>query len=154
MEGNLETKSINSMEAISANATRKMLSGDGAILLSEIKTFIVDDVLATVGDISDDLEELASDSAEAAAKIAVIEPKVTQLENSLAALTDKINGITAGSFTFSAVRFALLDADGAPVEDEYGYLVMKKSDKGNLVFKALTQDEYDAIFSTEAADEL
>lgn len=147
-EMNYETRPVNEMSTVSASNTRKILSGDGPILLQDILTHINNEPISRI----EALEDISQQSEESIGRIEddvdKLLAKTEEISTELTSLTNGILNIAVGSMAFNAIKFLLIK--NGSVSDEYGYLIMKKSDDGNLKFSALTQAEYDEIFGAES----
>jgi uncharacterized phage infection (PIP) family protein YhgE len=140
----METKSVNSMTPIAANASRKILSGDGAVNLGDIKTFVLNEISVTVSGLSDDLNDLADGMQASNVRIATVETKVAALDSGVKQVQESLSNITAGSLTFSALKFALYK-NGAIVPEQYGYVVLEADDAGNISPQYLSAAEFQAL---------
>lgn len=148
---NYEKRPVNEMTTVSASDNRKVLSGDGPILLSDILEHINKEPIwrienleyashqdaQTLSKTREDVDKLMSDGEQTAAE--------------LASIKNSMSNIAVGSMAFNAIKFSVVE--NGSVSDEYGYLIMKKSADGNLKFSALTQAEYEEIFGTESEGE-
>ena len=148
---NYEKRPVNEMTTVSASDNRKILSGDGPILLSDILQYINSEPIDRI----QHLEYLSMIDED---KLSEVEENVNNLLASneqtateLASIKNSMSNIAVGSMAFNAIKFSVVE--NGSVSDEYGYLVMKKSADGNLKFSALTQAEYEEIFGTESEGE-
>ena len=148
---NYEKRPVNEMTTVSASDNRKILSGDGPILLSDILQYINSEPIYRI----QHLEYLSMIDED---KLSEVEENVNNLLASneqtateLASIKNSMSNIAVGSMAFNAIKFSVVE--NGSVSDEYGYLIMKKSADGNLKFSALTQAEYEEIFGTESEGE-
>ena len=57
---NFETRSVNSMTVITPTLTRKLLSGDGAILIKDLYKLCTDDLYGKIAELSGEVRLLKS----------------------------------------------------------------------------------------------
>ena len=145
---NFETRSVNSMTVISPTLTRKLLSGDGAILIQDLYNLITADLKGKVSDLSGEVSLLKSLDQTLSDRVDVVDGIISSIETNLNDITNSLSNITTGSLMFNGIRMALVQ-DGKVVPEEYGYMVMKKSSTGKLTFSALSEAEFKAIFPDE-----
>lgn len=129
------------MTPIAANASRKMLSGDGAVNLGDIKTFVLNEISVTVSGLADDLNGLADGLQASNVRISAVETKAAALDSGVKQVQESLSNITAGSLTFSALKFALYK-NGAIVPDQYGYVILETDTAGNISPKYLSAAEF------------
>ena len=145
---NFETRSVNSMTVISPTLTRKLLSGDGAILIQDLYNLITADLKGKVSDLSGEVSLLKSLDQTLSDRVDVVDGIISSIETTLNDITNSLSNITTGSLMFNGIRMALVQ-DGKVVPEEYGYMVMKKSSTGKLTFSALSESEFKEIFPDE-----
>lgn len=141
----METKSVNSMTPVAANASRKMLSGDGAIELSAIKAFVLAETNASIAGLSGDLAGAKNSIQSNAGRISAVETRAADLENDVKGVESRVAGIASGGLVFSAIKFSLVQ-NGEIVPEEYGYVVLEKGGDGSISPAYLSQTEFDEIF--------
>ena len=144
----METKSVNSMTPVAANASRKMLSGDGAIELSAIKAFVLAETNTSLASLSGELAASKNSIQSNTGRISAVETRASDLENELKSVESSVASIASGGLVFAAIKFSLVQ-NGEVVPDEYGYLVMEKSSDGSISPAYLSQAEFDEIYGGE-----
>lgn len=107
----METKNINSLSEVMPNDNRKMLCGDGIILISSLKSFITSELAASVSSLEAALQTLRND----------VEGSSETLENCLA----RLSSVEA---SLSVVQKKLEDAG---ISSLLGY-VYEEDSEGNL----------------------
>lgn len=107
----METKNINSLSEVMPNDSRKILCGDGIILISSLKSFITSELAASVSSLEAALQTLRND----------IEGSSATLENCLA----RLSSVEA---SLSVVQKKLEDAG---ISSLLGY-VYEEDSEGNL----------------------
>ena len=145
---NIETRSVNSMTVITPTLTRKLLSGDGAILIQDLYNLITAELKGKVSDLSGEVSLLKSLDQTLSDRVDVVDGAITNIETTLNDITNSLSNITTGSLMFNGIRMALVQ-DGKVVPEEYGYMVMKKTSTGKLTFSALSEAEFKEIFPDE-----
>ncbi len=145
---NFEKKTVNSMTVISPTLERKLLSGDGAILIKDLYDFITKDLKGKVSNLSGEVSLLKSLDQTLSDRVDVVDGVISNIETTLNDITNSLSNITTGSLMFNGIRMALVQ-DNKVVPEEYGYMVMKKTSTGKLTFSALSEAEFKAIFPDE-----
>ena len=145
---NFETRSVNSMTVITPTLTRKLLSGDGAILIKDLYKLCTDDLYGKIAELSGEVRLLKSLDQTLNGRVDGVEGIISSIETNLNDITNSLSNITTGSLMFNGIRMALVQ-DGKVVPEEYGYMVMKKTSTGKLTFSALSEAEFKEIFPDE-----
>lgn len=107
----METKNINSLSEVMPNDSRKMLCGDGIILISSLKSFITSELAASVSSLEAALQTLRND-----------------VEGSSATLENCLTRLSSVEVSLSVVQKKLEDAG---ISSLLGY-VYEEDSEGNL----------------------
>ena len=141
----IQTKIINEMAEVSPADTRKILTGDGVISLGNIKTHIISELTSTVDGIEESLSDAETDINSLKEKDTEISTTLSELETNVSTLSNLVGGMSTGGLVFNAISVQIME-NGKPIDNEYGYIVLKKTSTGKLTLSALTKAEYDEIY--------
>lgn len=96
------------MTPVAANASRKMLSGDGAIELSAIKTFVLAETNTSLASLSGELAASKNLIQSNTGRISAVETRASDLENELKSVESSVASIASGGLVFAAIKFSLV----------------------------------------------
>ncbi len=144
----METKTINSITAVAPNNSRKIVCGDGVMTVEALKQFFTLELSQQLQNLSATLANAANDILDLETSNTNLNAAINSINANLSALSNQLANITTGGLLFNAVGFQLMQ-NGEIIENEYGYLVMKKTASGSLTFSALNQSEYETIFKKD-----
>ena len=86
----METKNINSLSEVMPNDSRKILCGDGIILISILKSFITSELAASVSSLEAALQTLRNDIEGSSATLENCLTRLSSVEASLSVVQKKL----------------------------------------------------------------
>lgn len=86
----METKNINSLSEVMPNDSRKILCGDGIILISSLKSFITSELAASVSSLEAALQTLRNDIEGSSATFENCLARLSSVEASLSVVQKKL----------------------------------------------------------------
>lgn len=86
----METKNINSLSEVMPNDSRKMLCGDGIILISSLKSFITSELAASVSSLEAALQTLRNNVEGNSATLENCLTRLSSVETSLSVVQKKL----------------------------------------------------------------